>query len=698
MIGRGTVLNDTYVVRDRIGSGGGGVIYLAYHRRLQTNVVIKQIRDDIRSFVDVRAEVDLLKSLRHSFLPQVYDFLEYEDGIYTVMEYIPGQNLLEALKKNGPVPEKMVLRWAEQLADALQYLHTRKPPVIHSDIKPANIMLTPDGSICLIDFNISMTGEGGRKKTIGVSPRYSPPEQYGSLQKYLRDMNAESLSASTAGAGNRGASELLRELQGLTGRGVDGRSDLFSLGMTLYTLLTGRTADLQDVLQHPVNYWNPSVSEELSAVIRILMSLRPKDRFGSAAEFQYALKHLDRYGRSYKAKKRKQTLIAAAAAGAVLLLGGGVLTGISFRNTKRREQYRSLVSQALEVQREDYDKALQYLGEAVKLFPEEPDAYLAEMSVRNSRLEYEETLDFAVGTALPAVMGLSDNGQFNYLVAEAYDGMGEEQEAVRYYGKAAEKSGGASGFLQDYIVALIRTGNTEEAERQMEVFEEGGGDESLGCFLRAMLENKAGHADQAEKEALEGLKTASDDRLKKALVLFLSDLYEAEAAGAADRKEEKRELYEKRLSVLSDAAEGFGSRDLELLEKRAAARYELARLEENREALDRAAADFEELLKLGLTRAYLYQNIALIREAAGEYEEAGRVLREMRESFPEDYRGWYRSALLELELQAEKPAEQRDYSAAVSFYREAEKLTKGTADAQELLPLAGKLGELGVLR
>ena len=210
MIARGAVLNDTYVIRERIGSGGGGVIYLAYHRRLQTDVVIKQIRDDIRSFVDVRAEVDLLKSLRHSFLPQVYDFLEYEDGIYTVMEYIPGQNLLEALKRNGPVPEKMALVWAEQLTDALVYLHSRKPPVIHSDIKPANIMLTPEGSICLIDFNISMSGAGGRKKTIGVSPRYSPPEQYGNLQKYLYDMSAG--AAAAGGLPDQETQEALRNL------------------------------------------------------------------------------------------------------------------------------------------------------------------------------------------------------------------------------------------------------------------------------------------------------------------------------------------------------------------------------------------------------------------------------------------------------------------------------------------------------
>ena len=696
MIARGAVLNDTYVIRERIGSGGGGVIYLAYHRRLQTDVVIKQIRDDIRSFVDVRAEVDLLKSLRHSFLPQVYDFLEYEDGIYTVMEYIPGQNLLEALKRNGPVPEKMALVWAEQLTDALVYLHSRKPPVIHSDIKPANIMLTPEGSICLIDFNISMSGAGGRKKTIGVSPRYSPPEQYGNLQKYLYDMSAG--AAAAGGLPDQETQEALRKIQSLMGLGVDERSDLFSLGMTLYTLLTGKTADLDDILHHPVNYWNPSVSEEFSAVIRILMSLDPKDRFRSAAELQYALKHLERYGKSYKAKKRKETMLIAAAAGAVLLLCGGVLAGVSVRNRKRLEQYRSMVNQGLEMQRDDYEGALQKLQEAAGMMPQEAEAYLAEMSVMNDHLDYEDALNLAVNTVLPQIKDIPENGQFNYLVAKSYDGIGDSREAVRYYGKAAELMEGEQSYLQDYIVALIQAGETEEAETQMAAWEKAGGDESLGSYLRAMLSQAGGNIEEAEKEAAEGLKTAEDDRLKKNLVLFLSALYEREAAEAGEDRERKQELLSKRLAVLSEAADGFGSRDLEILEKRAGARYEAARSGGDREQADMAAQEFEELLKLGYDRAYLYQNIALIRETAGEYEEAERILERMRKNWPNDYRSWYQSALLELELQAGKLGNSRDYSAALEYYREAEKLTANTADAGELLPLAGKLRDTGALR
>ena len=192
--------------------------------------------------------------------------------------------------------------------------------------------------------------------------------------------------------------------------------------------------------------------------------------------------------------------------------------------------------------------------------------------------------------------------------------------------------------------------------------------------------------------------TAEDVRLKKNLVLFLSALYEREAAEAGEDRERKQELLSKRLAVLSEAADGFGSRDLELLEKRAGARYEAARSAGDREQADMAAQEFEELLKLGYDRAYLYQNIALIRETAGEYDEAERILERMRKNWPNDYRSWYQSALLELELQAGKPENSRDYSAALEYYREAEKLTANTADAGELLPLAGKLRDTGALR
>ena len=169
---------------EELGSGGGGTVYKAYHERLQKYVVVKEIKERVKGILESRAEADILKELKHANLPQVYDFLEINGEIYTVMDFVPGESLDKALDHNGPFDSKTVYKWALQLADALKYLHSQNPPVIHSDIKPANVMLTPKGDICLIDFNISLAFDEGMLTSAVISGGYSPPEQHPDFVSY----------------------------------------------------------------------------------------------------------------------------------------------------------------------------------------------------------------------------------------------------------------------------------------------------------------------------------------------------------------------------------------------------------------------------------------------------------------------------------------------------------------------------------
>lgn len=151
MLTIGSMLDNTYQIQEEIGSGGGGVVYRAYHTRLQKDVVVKLIRDTVKSKLDSRAEADILKKLKHSYLPQVLDFIESEGNVYTVMDFVPGKSFSQELADGKHFTQKQVIKWAGQLCEALEYLHKQKPAIIHSDIKPANVMLTPDGDVCLID-------------------------------------------------------------------------------------------------------------------------------------------------------------------------------------------------------------------------------------------------------------------------------------------------------------------------------------------------------------------------------------------------------------------------------------------------------------------------------------------------------------------------------------------------------------------
>ena len=188
----------TYRIEAELGAGGGGVVYKAWHSRLEKHVVLKRIKDEsglLRTGRE-RAETDILKNLKHAYLPQLYDFITDSSGVYTVMEFIPGKSFADLLKEGQKFTQQQVVRWAEQLSDALAYLHGQDPPVLHSDIKPGNIMLTENGDVCLIDFNISLVLDGIDAGALGLSHGYASPEQYGP-QELPRDMqisvNSESV-------------------------------------------------------------------------------------------------------------------------------------------------------------------------------------------------------------------------------------------------------------------------------------------------------------------------------------------------------------------------------------------------------------------------------------------------------------------------------------------------------------------------
>ena len=142
------VINERYQVIREIGTGGIGVIYLAYHLNLQKYVVIKKIKDDFVGRIEVRNEVDIMKNLSHTYLPQIYDFIQLGTEIYTVMNYIEGFDFSHYIKAGYHFSEEQLTKWLTQCLEVLEYLHTRTPAIIHRDIKPANIMLDKDGNIC----------------------------------------------------------------------------------------------------------------------------------------------------------------------------------------------------------------------------------------------------------------------------------------------------------------------------------------------------------------------------------------------------------------------------------------------------------------------------------------------------------------------------------------------------------------------
>jgi len=266
-----TVLQGRYRIVRQLGQGGMGAVYEAIDQRLDTTVALKEtLFAEERLRKQFEREARLLARLHHPALPRVSDHFSEDDGQFLVMQFIPGDDLSEMMnRKRGPFPANQVLTWADQLLDALDYLHTQDPQIVHRDIKPQNLKLTSRGQIILLDFGLAkgQAGEISRVTTaasiFGYTPNYAPLEQ----------------------------------IQGL---GTDPRSDLYSLAATLYHLMTGvkppdaltRAAALVNGQPDPLlkaSEANSEISPDIDDVLAQAMAQNREQRYATAADMRRAL-------------------------------------------------------------------------------------------------------------------------------------------------------------------------------------------------------------------------------------------------------------------------------------------------------------------------------------------------------------------------------------------------------------------------
>jgi len=274
---KGQILRDRYQIREQIGQGGASSIYLAEDKRLQGRLcALKEVEHNLslspEMFKQAREqffrEASVLARLDHPNLPKVSDFFSVHERDYLVMDYVPGKDLrelaLEARRNKHFLAEQDVLRWAKQIAEALDYLHGQQPPIIHRDIKPSNLKITPSGFIKLVDFGLVKI-MAPDEVTITViqgqgTALYTPLEQYGGDDTH-----------------------------------TDIRADIFSFGATLYHLLTNeppaearkRFLDARSLI--PPREANPSLSPYVERAILWAMALHPDDRPKTVMEFFDAL-------------------------------------------------------------------------------------------------------------------------------------------------------------------------------------------------------------------------------------------------------------------------------------------------------------------------------------------------------------------------------------------------------------------------
>ena len=260
---RGTLLHKRYRIVEILGQGGMGSVYRAVDENLGVDVAVKENLFTTDEYArQFRLEAVILANLRHPNLPRVTDhFVIGDQGQYLVMDYIEGEDLRQRMERQGNILEDEAILLGASICDALTYLHTRKPPILHRDIKPGNVKITSEGHIFLVDFGLAKVLHGSQATTTGaraMTPGYSPPEQYGTAR-------------------------------------TDPRTDIYSLGATLYASLTGIIPEdglaraMDNTQLTPLRKRNSKISRRLSAAIEKAMGIDPADRFQNADEFKRAL-------------------------------------------------------------------------------------------------------------------------------------------------------------------------------------------------------------------------------------------------------------------------------------------------------------------------------------------------------------------------------------------------------------------------
>ena len=343
------VVAGMHEIEQQIGSGGGGVVYLGRHLRLNKLVVLKADKRSLNTKPEVlRREVDMLKGLSHTYIPQVYDFIQEDGIVYTVMDFIDGESLDKILKRGQTPPQSQLIQWACQILEALCYLHSRPPHgILHGDIKPANIMLRPNGDICLIDYNIALAlGENGAVK-VRYSIGYASPEHYGmdsaaAGSSRLRDGVPAAASLPSRPPGSSGA-----ETGSKAGRSsmmLDVRSDIYSLGATLYHLISGSRPPRNASQASPLG--SEVCSPAVSKIIQKAMAMDPQDRYQSAEEMLSAFRMLHK--KDPRMVRHKRRMGAAAAVLTFVFLAGGLTAFVGLKQMEERQKALTLAEYSTE--------------------------------------------------------------------------------------------------------------------------------------------------------------------------------------------------------------------------------------------------------------------------------------------------------------------------------------------------------------
>lgn len=716
--------------------GGTGDVFVAHKKGMNLDVVIKRTQLQYQHEINQENESTILKNLKHQYLPRIYDVLYGNDGcIYTVMDLISGQNLQQYVEQNGPVTQKECYRWACQLCEVVQYLHqenSEKPAIIHCDIKPGNVMITNSGDICLIDFNTSLIFRRD-KKAVAVTDGYAAPEQYGTAADAQTTSapqiptvampefaGSATVPMGTQAAGNatvpmgtqavgnatvlmeentRGertgtavmpaqsfpAQERKKTQEPQTDYGpISMATDIYAIGATLYFAVTGHNPEKSLGNVTPLGAHKPKISRSMQTIIVRAMQKQQNKRFHQASEMLRALKNIDQMDRNYKNYQVRKRVITLALAACFAASAYSCYYGTERMRSERENVYLLNLAQAEQAeQNADYNAAQQLLKNAIQQQPGRTDAYLQMAALLYRMGDYQgaiDQLDSAIssGNLIEKSMDSVSVEKLHFIKGNCYIELKDYANAVLELQAAVRLQGAGTESYRSLAIALANAGKLEEAQQELDTLQTKGASSGDCDLVAAEILSLQKNYDQALALYTKVFNEVEDPQL-------LSHAY-LSAANAALNQDDM----EKAVRILKQGCQNLPEGQA-VLQKEMLADLMMRQAASDKENAEEYYAEaqqlLEELVDSGYDTIATRLNLATVLQALDQYSEAEKVLKDLQEQYPSDYRFDMQMAYLLIDWQGAKQAEQRDYrkaencyASAVEKYRQAQ--ANGTEDTQ----------------
>ena len=642
-----TLFNGKYKTLDLIGKGGMSKVYLAESTTLGTKWAIKAVDKKLNVQFDLLAEPNILKKLNHPALPRIIDIEEDENSIYIIEDYIDGKSLDKRLKTEKRFDEETVINWSKQLCDVLIYLHNQKPnPIIYRDMKPANIIVTKENRVKLIDFGIAREFkiENDSDTTYMGTRGYAAPEQYGSSQ-------------------------------------TDQRTDIYSLGVTMYHLITGKSPNEPPYEFKKIREIDPNFSEGMEYIINKCIQNDPTKRYQSMEELLYDLENIHTFNRYYieqkKKEKTKRTVKATLLATSIFCIMFGSFT----MGKEKKEEYEGLINTGdTYVSSLQFEEAKKSYIVAQKLIKKEPEAYLREAQMILKKSGADECLKYLFEKE-QTVKKLVDTSEYYYIKGSAYFDNKEYDKARENLSRAVEIDNDNIDYARDYAVSNAKVGKITEAQNIINTLLSKNEYEDSVNYINGEIELYEENLYDAIASFEKVIDITNNEELKRKAYISLSDIYK-------DNRSIIENAINKQIEILNKAKSDLNNKDDVYITEALAEAY-FANNQYNN-----SAENFNKLLDLGYDRPYIYRNLAIIYQYMNNFSRAENILFTMKDKHPEEYSCYLQLGLLNLERESNKIESSRNYSKVLEYYNLAVQYAPQGEQTSDLIPLGNKINEL----